>query len=319
MIPLAPRPPPLVKDLVVIADEFGISAQCNEVIVELFKKNAISCVSLLVNGKHSEAAAKLVVKHTIPSGLHFNIVDGNPVCINLSLVASLIDRNGRFFGERFWSKEFNVVHVENELKAQVQRYRDMVGKTPLRVDGYRHCHVHQDVFQKFAMVLQRLRIRRTRLPDEYKLSEPAAEEAAAVAAAVSDKRPGRTSSRYHGPKMLMFNIKLHEMSEKVRSTFKRYGLVYADVFIGQEFVGLAMDKDRLKMLLVEVYSKHTNCELMVHPGAPCQDKIDGLNGEPSVGEFWKDSGRAFEASELMSRDMKYFYYVSGIKLRGDFV
>ena len=54
--------------LIITADDMGYNVERNQGIIECFEKGGITNSSLMVNGVASEDAAKLALKHGLPTG-----------------------------------------------------------------------------------------------------------------------------------------------------------------------------------------------------------------------------------------------------------
>lgn len=137
--------------LIINADDFGYCKQRNLGIIESFISGTITHASLLVNGSEAEHAANLAIEHNLPIGLHFNITEGHPI-LPQDKVTTLLNTDGKFYGKtKFWSIAinndlfFNNVHIERELVAQIEKFKDLTGSFPTFINGHNHCHVANGV------------------------------------------------------------------------------------------------------------------------------------------------------------------------------
>ncbi|NXS18095.1 YDJC deacetylase, partial [Mystacornis crossleyi] len=157
--------------LIVTGDDFGYCPRRNQGIVDCFLAGAISNVSLLVNGSAAADAAKLARRHNIPIGLHANLSEGSPVCEVLKTNSSLLNQDGFFHGKMGFRTALskgllNMSEVKQELKAQVELFRELTGHLPPHMDGHQHVHVLPEVRHVFAEVLEEFGIQYTRVPIE---------------------------------------------------------------------------------------------------------------------------------------------------------
>ncbi|XP_068013366.1 carbohydrate deacetylase isoform X2 [Melanerpes formicivorus] len=157
--------------LIVTGDDFGYCPRRNQGIVDCFLAGAVSNVSLLVNGSAAADAAKLARRHNIPIGLHANLSEGSPVCEVLKTNSSLLNQDGFFHGKMGFRTALskgllNMSEVKQELKAQVELFRELTGHLPPHMDGHQHIHVLPEVRHVFAEVLQEYGIKYTRVPIE---------------------------------------------------------------------------------------------------------------------------------------------------------
>ncbi|XP_026633278.1 carbohydrate deacetylase isoform X2 [Microtus ochrogaster] len=157
--------------LVVTADDFGYCPRRDKGIVEAFLAGTVTSVSLLANGTAAESAAELARRHSIPTGLHANLTEGRPVGPARHTASSLLSSEGFFLGKMGFRKALEagdvaLPQVREELEAQLNRFRELLGRSPTHVDGHQHVHVLPGVCQVFAEALQAFGVRFTRLPVE---------------------------------------------------------------------------------------------------------------------------------------------------------
>ncbi|XP_032755735.1 carbohydrate deacetylase isoform X2 [Rattus rattus] len=184
--------------LVVTADDFGYCPRRDEGIVEAFLAGTVTSVSLLVNGTAAESAAELARRHSIPTGLHANLSEGRPVGPARHNASSLLSPEGFFLGkmgfrEALAAGDVALPQVQEELEAQLSRFRELLGKSPTHVDGHQHVHVLPGVCQVFAEALQAYGVRFTRLPAERDVGSCAWLEAPARAFACTVERDARAA------------------------------------------------------------------------------------------------------------------------------
>lgn len=148
--------------LIINADDFGYCKQRNLGIIECFTSGHLTHASLMVNGFEAEHAANLAIEHNLPIGLHFNITEGHPV-LPAEKVSTLLNTDGKFFGKtKFWSIAinndlfFNNIHIERELVAQIEKFKDLTGNYPTFINGHNHCHVvNRPMVQTVAQICAR--------------------------------------------------------------------------------------------------------------------------------------------------------------------
>lgn len=283
------------RHLLIIADDFGYGKARNLGIVECFKKNSISAVSILANCKFTGHAIDLAQKHKIPVGLHFNITEGYPLS-DPQLVSSLVRSDGKFLGKTgFWTcSKIAPLHVELELNAQILWFEHVFGRKPLHVDGHQHVQVHVDVANVFAKLLHKHGIKRTRIPEEHSVSP-------------SNARLSATRRTFH--------FKINSLAAKSFSTFNAFQLVKTEGFLGMNLMGKAMSIEILQEALKNFFvSGFTTCELMTHPGYKCDRYADGFAGEDFADAFSCSPEREHELRVLTSPDMLQFYKDKNIDL-----
>lgn len=85
-----------MKQLIINADDFGLSPGVNQGIVEAYQAGGISNTTLMVNMPGFTDAVRLASLHPeMGVGLHFNLTYGRPVS-DVRLVPSLVQRTAAF-------------------------------------------------------------------------------------------------------------------------------------------------------------------------------------------------------------------------------
>ena len=129
------------RTLIVNADDFGRAPGINRGIVRAHEQGIVTSTSLMVRWPAAEAAAALAREQPrLAVGLHVDL--------------------GEWAGGRdgVWTATYEVVDfddeqaVEREVRAQLERFRQLLGRDPTHLDS--HQHVHRDGIA--ATVLQRL-------------------------------------------------------------------------------------------------------------------------------------------------------------------
>jgi len=134
-------------DLIVVADDFGYSDERNRGILECFREKLITHSSLLVNGYSIGDWIERANQEGLPLGLHLNLTEGEPLS-KPTQISSLVDKStGNFLSKTvFWQKicedpfQFAALHVEREVIAQIEEFKNLTGYFPSYIDGHNHCH-----------------------------------------------------------------------------------------------------------------------------------------------------------------------------------
>ena len=133
-----------IRQLIVNADGFGFGEGATQGIFDALRGGFISSVSVNANFPQAERVQELV--RAFPSlsiGVHLNPMVGTP-CLPPGRVPSLVDGEGRFWGERFLGllRRGRIVReeLEAELREQVRRVAELAGDrlTHLDSQGNRH-------------------------------------------------------------------------------------------------------------------------------------------------------------------------------------
>jgi chitin disaccharide deacetylase len=140
-----------MKQLIINADDFGMSEEINEGIKRGIEAGIITSVSMMVNMPYFDDAVKYLKKHPeVSVGLHFDITEGMPVTIRKN-VSTLIREDGTFF---YWTafilmmilNKISNIEIENELMAQYK----ILKRTRLKIshiDSHHHIHLLPGIFK----------------------------------------------------------------------------------------------------------------------------------------------------------------------------
>ncbi len=127
--------------LIINADDFGMTKEINEGIIEAYKQGAITSVSI-INGPEKEHAIESVKKHGIPCGIH--LCKKGPVY--LLFIKSL-------FSKKFGRK------LEIEFEQQILNIKKDVDA--VHVDSHKHIHMFPPIFDIVVKLVKKhdLRLR----------------------------------------------------------------------------------------------------------------------------------------------------------------
>lgn len=133
------------SEVIINADDFGLSCSDNAIIQSAFKAGVISSATLMVNTPGFEQACKMT-RHPMLRGrigLHFNMTHGLPLSPSIASRPAFCDTDGVFdlnlsrYALRLGAKD--LAAVQEELQAQWQRCLDY-GVRPSHLDSHQHVH-----------------------------------------------------------------------------------------------------------------------------------------------------------------------------------
>jgi predicted glycoside hydrolase/deacetylase ChbG (UPF0249 family) len=162
------------RSLLVTADDFGIGPATSQGILDLAAEGLLTGSVLLVSSPHAQAAVDAWRRSGEPCELGWH------PCLTLDqpltparVVPSLVDGQGRFwplgsFLRRLWLGRIRPVDMETELRAQYERFRDLVGRPPLLVNS----HHHIQVFPPIGSILGALMASQQPVPYLRRVQEP---------------------------------------------------------------------------------------------------------------------------------------------------
>lgn len=159
-------------EIIINADDFGISKGVNEAIVEMFKAGNLTSASFMISGKYAlDAVKKIEQNPALKVGLHFNLTTGKSILHHISLPL-LTAKDGSFKNgflkllllSIFKKREF-LAEVEAELKAQISMANYYNIKFE-HIDGHRHIHYIFGIFKLVQKVAKLEGINRVRVVNE---------------------------------------------------------------------------------------------------------------------------------------------------------
>jgi predicted glycoside hydrolase/deacetylase ChbG (UPF0249 family) len=139
------------RQLVVIADDYGIGPATSAGILDLARAGVITGSVLLVNSPHAAAGVSNWHKARRPMelGWHPNLTLDAPI-LPPGRVPSLVDRQGNFwrlgsFLKRLFLGRIRPADIAAEFKAQLLRYIEMTGRPPRLVNSHQHISIFAPV------------------------------------------------------------------------------------------------------------------------------------------------------------------------------
>ncbi|MBK5300731.1 MULTISPECIES: ChbG/HpnK family deacetylase [Gammaproteobacteria] len=133
------------RQVIVNADDFGLSSSENAVILGAFKAGVISSATAMANMPAFEEACVLSQQSLLQGriGLHFNLTYGRPLSPSILTRSTFCDSQGVFNlnlpRHSLWLNRQDRDAVLEELEAQWQRCLDN-GLRPSHIDSHQHVH-----------------------------------------------------------------------------------------------------------------------------------------------------------------------------------
>lgn len=126
------------RRLAVCADDYGLAPAVDRGILELAARGRITALSCLVTPPRWPAAARALQEVAVPTGLHFNLTEGEPVSDALRAVWPRLPALGTLLGLAL--RGGLPGGLAEEFRAQLQRFVAAVGRAPDFIDGHQHVH-----------------------------------------------------------------------------------------------------------------------------------------------------------------------------------
>lgn len=141
-----------MKQLIVNADDLGLTSGVNRGILQAFQAGIVTSASLLVTGSAFEEAVALARQNPeLDVGLHLTLVEERAV-LRRDLLPTLVDEMGRFprtsaeFIRRAVLGRISWHEVEREITAQIALFQE-TGLRLSHLDSHQHLHMFPPVFQ----------------------------------------------------------------------------------------------------------------------------------------------------------------------------
>jgi predicted glycoside hydrolase/deacetylase ChbG (UPF0249 family) len=134
-------PPPAPRRLILIADDFGLSAGVDAAIVDLARADRLTGCSAMTRQPHwPEGAAQLRELPQLQVGLHLDLAE-----LDLPLPQALLRAWGRRLGPG----------VDEAIERQLEAFDRRLGRMPDYLDGHRHIHQWPGVRERVLAAWQR--------------------------------------------------------------------------------------------------------------------------------------------------------------------
>jgi hopanoid biosynthesis associated protein HpnK len=249
-----------MKNLVLNADDFGLTLGVNEGIIRAHREGILTSTTLMANApEFGDAVRRAHENSSLGVGVHLVLIGGQPVA-PVTEVTSLLDSEGQLprslpnFITRVTSGTIRQEHMEKELRAQIEKVR-AAGISPTHVDSHKHTHAHPRVMEAVARVAQSCGILRIRKPFED----------------MRDAWNSTRGQRVAATPQLAAAAAARIASRRFEAICRRYGLRSPDRFLGLARTG-SVNTAALRGL-IDTLSDGTT-EIMLHPGICDSDLVE---------------------------------------------
>lgn len=161
------------RQLVVNADDFGLSPGVNRGIIEAHEAGSVTSTSLLANAPPPGFADAIARAHRAPRlgvGLHANFTVGAPVAPRTAVESLWDPRTGAFYPlsrlvRRALARQIEPRHVALECAAQLAALQSE-GIAVTHIDSHRHVHILPRIWRAVVTVARQEGVRAVRVPRE---------------------------------------------------------------------------------------------------------------------------------------------------------
>lgn len=245
-----------MKELIINADDFGLSAGANLGILRAWRQGILTSASLMVGGAAFDEAVAIAKENPgLQVGLHLTLVQGRAVLERQAKLPTLVDANRDFgndpvlAGMRYYFIKPLRKQLHREIEAQIVKCRE-AGIALSHLDGHLNIHMHPVVFDILCELMPKYGI------TSFRLSR---ENLAANLAADRERVIGKCADAFI----------FASLAKRCRRELDRLGISYATEVKGLLNSG-RMTEDYLVKALDSVGEGVT--EIYFHPGCrPCAE------------------------------------------------
>jgi predicted glycoside hydrolase/deacetylase ChbG (UPF0249 family) len=234
-------------DLIVHADDLGLSEPVNSGILEAHRNGIVTSCSLMATGAAFDHAVGIMASApTLDIGVHLTLVEERPLS-KLEDIGTLVDQEGCFFKDatqfikRYMLGQVSLDEVRLELDLQISKILDH-GIHVSHLDSHQHIHMLPGIRGVVGRLAKKYGIRAIRYPKER-------------------LRP--YMFRANGTASRLLQLAALNAFCTVAHTSKQ---LRPDHFVGF-FFGGRLNEVNLRCVLENLPPNGT-CELMCHPGQP---------------------------------------------------
>lgn len=197
--PLVTRSSHRPVQVIVTADDFGLSPSVDRGIIEAFEQGVVRNTSLLVNFPDvADSVSRLVRVDGLDVGAHLNLTAGRPV-LPADMVPTLVDRTGAFPGlsrllARAVAGRIAWREAIMEWEAQIELGRAL-GCRFTSIAGHQHVHMVPELARIAAMLARKFAIPAVRLSSFHPVSMVRPLRPKAFALATCARIAGRAMKR----------------------------------------------------------------------------------------------------------------------------
>jgi hopanoid biosynthesis associated protein HpnK len=161
----------MMKELIINADDFGLSEGTNRAIITAYREGILTSASLMVRGGAFAQAVSLSKENPdLQVGLHLTLVQGRSA-LPAAEIPGIVDRRGNFTndpvraGMRYFFEKPLRTELYREIEAQISACRE-TGISLSHIDGHLNIHMHPVVFDILLELMPKYGIASFRLTSE---------------------------------------------------------------------------------------------------------------------------------------------------------
>lgn len=160
-----------MRQLIITADDFGLSSGVNRAVEHGWKNGLLTCASIMTGGTAFNEAVKIARRNPgLQIGLHLTLVQGR-CTLPPSEIPELVDAAGNFTGNpikggfRYFFDRGLYCQLKREVEAQIIKVQ-AAGIPLSHIDGHLNIHLHPTVLRILSELMPRYGISTFRLSQE---------------------------------------------------------------------------------------------------------------------------------------------------------
>lgn len=159
-----------MTNLVVNADDFGLTEGINRGIVDGYRDGIITSTSLIPTMPAFEHAVRLAAEHPdLDIGVHLSLTVGKP-CSNSDRLSPIM-KQGEFIRSyidvirNIYANRVHIEDIRNEMSEQIRKVQE-AGLRVSHIDSHQHIHMVPRIFSLLVDLMNRREVPFARIPNE---------------------------------------------------------------------------------------------------------------------------------------------------------
>jgi predicted glycoside hydrolase/deacetylase ChbG (UPF0249 family) len=143
------------ENIIIAADDFGISSKANRNILKLIRARKIDRVSVMVCGEISPLEISELKKSKVKLDIHLESVELKPE--KRKLKDGIVRRSSNFLF-KYLSGKISAPAVEISWEKQIRKFKEIFGKFPDGINSHQHIHFWPAYFKIILKLVQKFEI-----------------------------------------------------------------------------------------------------------------------------------------------------------------
>ena len=273
--------------LLINADDYGLSKNNIDIIVDLIKTTPLNSLSIITNTSFFDYAIKKLDNIKIDSlGIHINLTDGYPTLSKLKYIVNkknMFKYNYLDFILLHKKKNFNLIkkEIEEEILNQVIKVLERISHKNyfIKLDSHQHIHSIPWLFEIFTKIMKKTGIKAIRFPKEKIFNNS-------------------TYLKFLKPQIFINNLKRLLIDSQLKKINIKKEYEITDFFCGILYSGITFKKELIESINISKNNNHKLAEIILHPGYINSKEHKNIKNSFKYFKFIVSKNREKEASAL---------------------